>query len=448
MQALVDTLDLDVSWCSPLRKQERHSFNNSPNATGSFCGGSWNPGDIVSKNDYLLTPIRQKLFPKASPSVLKTLLSTPSLRMSTPDFSGQFTDTLLSSDSSREAGGTMFTTQNAFVPLELVSPLSLQSAAEVTPFQPSDPIPYLTSHSLPPSPPQSTELPSAAFPSRPGFEAESSPSTQAPGTRLATTSPDPDAEPRRSSHARPHHDPFPDVISSSLRASPCSPLVTRTAAGEGMPSESSPYLRPGLCRPSDPRLLMHNHLASGVVRNFQRVLDELQGLRSRNVDTECTESAKGVVGLLPPLSPPREPAPSPDLRLQNQALARSQAAGSFVATSLRLLPSLGPDMKDDSAQAKDKQLTIGDFSPWERRLDLADCDSPRSATGSRSGHGASSLHPTSSFNGLQEEFVTLLSDQASEEEEHARRLREMAEDLEELARCRRQLAEVVAKKRL
>ena len=459
MRALVDGLNLDVSRSSSLGNAgaETNVSDDSPNATGSWCDGPCNSGDIISKNDYLLTPIRQRLFPKASPTVLKTLLSTPSLRISTPDSAGYLADNLLSSDSSRKPGGTMSSIKNEFVLLEPESPLPCKSV-EVTPFQPSDPIPYLTSHSLPPSPPQSTELPSAAFPSSSGFEADSSPSTQVPGTRLATTSPDPYAAPRRSSHAGSHHDHFPAVISSSLRASPCSPLVTRAAAGEGMPSESSPYLRPGLCRPSDPRLLMHNHLAFGVVRDFQRVLDELQGLGPRNVDTEeCTESASDEDALVPPSSPPRDPAPSPDPSSQHQAMVCSQAAGNVIATSsggMRpealswLLPSLGPDLNDGTAERTDKQGTIREFSTGERRLGPEEYDFPQPATVSCSGHGASSLRPTSSFNGLQEEFVTLLSDQASEEEEHARRLREMAEELEELARCRRQLAAVVAKKQL
>lgn len=458
VKVLADTLDHDFSSDLSLGQPEvqQASYCNTPDTTDSFRKrSSWNSGDIAiaNKNDYLLTPIRKRLFPKASPSVLKNLLSTPSLRIFTPDVSGHLSDTPLS-DSSRETRGTAPPTENAYDLLARISPLQLRSS-EVTPFHPSGPIPYLTSHSLPPSPPQSTELPSAVFPSQAGSEAGYSWSQQTPGTRLASPSPEPHAAPRGSSHARPHHDPFQDAISSSLRASPCSPLVSRTAEGEGMPSESSPYLRPGLCRPSDPRLLMHNHLAFGVVRDFQRVMDELQGLGPRNVGTECTESANELVASVPPSSPPREAAPSP---VQNQAMTHTQAAGSLNATSseqkrttaaaARLLPSQGPDLEDGSAYHKNEQRTIKDFSSWARPLDLEDCSSRRSAADSRSGLGVSSLPPSSSFNGLQEEFITLLSDQATEEEEHARRLRDMAEELQKLACWRRQLAEVVANQRL
>ncbi|KAI0721861.1 hypothetical protein C8T65DRAFT_825437 [Cerioporus squamosus] len=461
IQVLANTLDLDVSLDSSLHEHGgvQHfsdSDGNTPDTTDSFRRRLWNFGEIASKNDYLLTPIRKRLFPKASPSVLRNLLSTPSLRISTPDVSGHLSD-IPSSDSSRQARRAAATTENAYNLLARVSPLQLRSP-EVTPFHPSDPIPYLTSHSLPPSPPQSTELPSAAFPTHSGSDAECALSEQTPSTRLATPSPEPYAAPRGSSHARSRHDLFPDTISSNLRASPCSPLVTRSAGGEGMPSESSPYLRPGLCRPSDPRLLMHNHLAFGVVRDFQRVLDELQGLGPRNAVTGCTVSAIEEVGLVPPSSPPRESVPSPDPRMQDQAIARSQAAASLLATSsredntaaaARLLPSLGPDLEDGSAYDKHEQRTIKDFSSWERPLELGDCDSRRSTAGSRSGRGASSQPPTSSsISGVQEEFVILLSDQASEEEVHARRLREMAEELQELACWRRQLAEVVSNQRL
>ena len=51
---------------------------------------------------------------------------------------------------------------------------------------------------------------------------------------------------------------------------------------------------------------------------------------------------------------------------------------------------------------------------------------------------------SSTFHPMREDFIALLSDQADEEEAHAKQLREIADRLEKLARSRRQLAEVAA----
>ncbi|KAI0751371.1 hypothetical protein C8Q80DRAFT_571742 [Daedaleopsis nitida] len=464
---------------------------------------------IVDKNEYLKTPIRLKLFPRASPTVLRTLLASPPPLG--PDFYLDITGLPLSDspsdafDRSISHASPQLSARKTrrfarcysdFDGINLITSSPRPSAG----FPTSAPRP-----DLPPSPPPSAELPCSEFlPQRPESVPVSSPPLHPSLARSARPASlglaGPYVATRRSSHERSplSQSSVLDAISSpARRAAPCVPIVTRAASvsanecdgGEGGDEGLLSMLRPsthpwpGLSRPSDPRLLMRNDLAFGVVRDFQRVLDELQGLGCDQ--SGCTESlgdqrSHGVPphAHSPPYasSPGLSPSPSPPAEFQDLMCGpdrahprrrdpgpvRSQPAGIVLAelaehdaatASGALLPSLGPDLENanedglDAAPAGAKPPTPGGFSSWERRLRLADCGPPRSAGGSHAG-GASPLRPPSSFSGLQEEFVTLLSDQALEEESHAQLLREIAERLEEMARCRRHLAAATAMKQL
>ena len=520
---------------------------------GDFGLDGFVPGNL-HKDDFLLTPIRKKLFPKASPGVLRKLLSTPSLRL---DFSADLTNNSSSGFSLHPAERVATST-----PWPASSGHRSRVSDDSDRIGLAGPVAALPAHNPLPSPPPTTELPYAEFRPPPGTE---------PGSGLCALSEQPSGSVRPSrrrspygdrgrssqggSHERTRQSPLPDALSLSpaLRAAPCSPLVTRTGAVlgdelEGIPSlqpRPPPYLppRPGLCRASDPRLLMHNNLAFGVVRNFQRVLDQLQGLGCARSDSDqpssspshpvheaqgCTESlalpdgcsddASVNTNVMPVLlshagwrestlcdserraQPSADPpAPHPHSQSQPETCAAAELAGqNFTTTaSTQLLPSLGPELENTLEPGTDRAAghahartgpkprtphddeldSDGCFSFWERRLRLElgepERGSPRSAArGSRSqparergpgggtpwaGAGASPLRPahassslsdsSSPFHGLQEEFVTLLSDQALEEEAHALHLREIAGRLEEMARCRRHLAEVTAMKR-
>lgn len=473
----------------------RERFCDSPDQV--YAGDADN---FVAKHDLLLTPHRQRYFPRASPSVLRYLLSSPSVRIFTPEHS-------LTSANLADTPES----QNMLLETSFLADLRALRDGCSSPRLGHSLLNHTTLHSLPPSPPPSTELPSLE--SFPLPISDPSPYTQQSSPR--PTRPMPFLDSRRSSHGCPHLGLFPEAISPTLRAAPCSPLVTRTVVDGGPPSPSPAYLLP--YRASDPRHLMHNHLAFGVVRDFQRVLDELQGLGPDSPHSHpgsefeveqplSLSQAQAQAG-----KPDRDPDPD-RVPKQNQqrecggSMSFSQHRLSHSAAAEILLAELGEEDENEDENANENENenenattttapapllpspSLGSpdrptsdeggaasahtnakqrahahdgFSVWERRLSTSSGlvnsrpappsagRSAGSADGSRSRASSPPLRSTSlDSDGLQEEFIALLSDQASEEEAHAHQLREIADRLERMARCRRHLAEATARKRL
>ncbi|KAI0637822.1 hypothetical protein C8Q77DRAFT_1275817 [Trametes polyzona] len=381
--------------------------------------------EILDKNQYLLTPIRTRLFPKASPGVLRNLLNTPSLRAFTPDQS------VLPEDSSLLGSPLQSSKPFSLPPIDLPGPLTLQDTGNPNSErgQHSAPRSHPPPASLLPSPPPSTELPSLeAFCAR-----TSSSDLSASGGldyRAATKRPEPSSDSRRSSQGR--RSPFPELIPSGLRAAPCSPLLTtRPVVHDSPPPLSSvPAARAANTRTSDLRMHAHRELAFGVVRDFQRVLDELQGLgHGASAGIDHADTDRSLV---------TDQAPS-------QSILGARVAEATLASAARR------GMQDKRVQDEPE--------PRPLRTDGQEAPAGRYAAdrfpsgGTLLGHmgdnalAHGSLLPASapsvSFTGLEDEFIELLMSQAAEEEAQAEQLRVVADRLSNIARRKKMLATAI-----
>lgn len=426
IQSLLHTFGLDdehnsaaQDWMSQVdRSKPRPSTKTTVNEPWADSLG------IMDKNQYLLTPIRTRLFPKASPGVLRNILRTPSLRAFTPDQS------VLPEDSSllgpplqsmidaalAEAAESWIRSKDTCDSDDLLA--NDQSAA----FPPCP-----GSRFLLPSPPPSTELPSLESFCPPGPAAESSPANHLEFHDAKRRSPSLDSR-RSSSQGR--RSPFLELIPSGLRAVPCRPLLnTRPAVHDKSPALSSvPTAR--AARASDRRGAEHAHrgLAFGVVRDFQRVLDELQGL-GHNASASVDDRSDAE-----PFAVAQAPSPSLDANTASRDLhcgapARRPFDTSMAATQAQRAPLT--DRKDapprhpapDSFPSGGTLLGhMGDRSQAYRRASQA------------------SSAPSTPCNGLEDEFISLLLSQAAEEEAQAELLRTIADRLGNIANRKRHLA--------
>ncbi|OSC99184.1 hypothetical protein PYCCODRAFT_1518179 [Trametes coccinea BRFM310] len=347
--------------------------------------------EVFHKNQYLLTPIRTKIFPKVSPGVLRNLLSTPSLRAFTPDQS------ILPEDASLLGSPLQGLFGKSYDAVPDSSCGTGDALVSVAPgHNPPAAILCRPATVLPPSPP-----PSAEFPALEHFPLSSSEAESSPRSALHyhdSKRAEPFVDPRRSS-SQGHRSPFPELIPSGLRAAPCSPLLTtRPVVDESSPPLSSvPQGRGG--RTLDPRRHAHSGLAFGVVRDFQRVLDELQGLGlESSIATDALDSPNRF-----------------DLRPLHvasgaQAIHRKDGALRSLTVDTRGGKLLGPF--DNASLTRPPGFS-------------------RSSTSSSE---------------LETEFVCLLLSQASEEETQAEQLRAIADRLDDIARDRKHLAEVISRR--
>ncbi|KAH9894283.1 hypothetical protein C8Q73DRAFT_695148 [Cubamyces lactineus] len=356
----------------------------------------WDLGiEILDKHHYLLTPIRTRIFPKASPGVLRNLLNTPSLRALTPEQSISPEDTsLLGSPLCHfKPHGN-----NRLSPLS-AAPVEVATPSEIAVYGRSDADPHKASSFLP-SPPPSTELPSLVSFPLPSTGPESPPAGSLDHRSAKRAEPFGDA--RRSS-SQEHRWPFPELIPSGLRAAPCSPLLTTRAVGD----ESSPPLSSAAQgrgrRPTDPRKHAHPGLAFGVVRNFQRVLDELQGLgheSSHNANDATSMTGLHAPGLVNQIN--EGPPWKSERRTHMYGQEDSQGEQHVLATS-----SAARRHAYDSSTSCDGRLGPTEKTP------------------------AGQIEPTSaSLDELDSEFLSLLLGKAAEEEACAAQLRAMADRLD------------------
>ncbi|OJT13544.1 hypothetical protein TRAPUB_9898 [Trametes pubescens] len=428
IQSLLHTFGLDdehdLATQDWLSRSERSNLKPRP-STNATIDEPW--GDslgILDKNQYLLTPVRTRLFPKASPGVLKSILRTPSLRAFTPDQS------ILPEDSSllgpplqnmidaalAEAAECLARTKNACNSDDLLA--NDQSAA----------FPCPDSRFLLPSPPPSTELPSLESFCPPGPAAESSPASRLEFHNAKRRSPSLDS--RRSSQGR--RSPFLELIPSGLRAAPCRPvLTTRPAVHDKSPPLSSvPTAR--AARASDRRGAEHAHcgLAFGVVRDFQRVLDELQGL-GHNMSTSVDDRSDAEPFPVTQAPSPSMNASTASRDLQCGAPTTRRPLDTSTAAATQTQRGLLTDRKD----APPRQPAPDSFPSGGTLLGHM---SDRSLGYRRASHASSA--PSSPCNGLEDEFISLLLSQAAEEETQAELLRTVADRLGNIADRKRHLA--------
>ncbi|KAI0676881.1 hypothetical protein C8Q78DRAFT_1065570 [Trametes maxima] len=370
--------------------------------------------EITDKNQYLLTPIRMRLFPKASSGVLRNLLSTPSLRAFTPDQS------VLPEDSSLLGSPLQGLVTTDFLPAS-VEPLSSRecpSDAEPAMVSGSATLPRRTSAFLLPSPPPSAELPAVE-----SFH----PRTWQPSPHRLHEHTDPSVDSRRSSRR-----PFPELIPSGLRAAPCSPLLTTRSVVEDTSSPLSSVTAARGPRPSDPWLHTYRGLAFGVVRDFQRVLNELQGL-GHETSTPGADTEKQA-----PSQPNRASSSPEDRSLNLQCRTSLRPIGIYGAAAL---PTLSRSDGEKKASGEDSSFN----SPASGGRGLL-------GPGSGPPLGQMSIQPScapsTSFSGLEDEFVGLLLDQAAEEEIQAKCLREIAEELHKIAQSKRVLVGTMTKRQV
>ena len=372
--------------------------------------------DILDKHQYLLTPIRTKLFPKASPGVLRNLLNTPSLRALTPEQS------VLPSDSSLLGSPLCRFTAHRYSCSGSTSstPAKGANSSELAARYPSD-ADLCKAPSFLPSPPPSTEFPSVVSFPLPSTGPESSPASTLDHHNVKRAKPYGDA--RRSS-SQEHRWPFPELIPSGLRAAPCSPLLTTRAVGD----ESSPPLSSAAQgrgrRPTDPRKHAHPGLAFGVVRNFQRVLDELQGLGHEN--SPDANDATSLTGL-------------------HASDSANQATGGSPWKSERRTLRRGLD----GSQGEQHILATNSATKWHTSDISAPCGNflgPTAIILPPDELERTSLLASVSLEELDSEFLSLLLGKAAEEEACAEQLRAMADRLDRLARGKTRLAEAIARR--
>ncbi|KAI0650034.1 hypothetical protein C8Q79DRAFT_900682 [Trametes meyenii] len=377
--------------------------------------------EITDKNQYLLTPIRMRLFPKASPGVLRNLLSTPSLRAFTPDQS------ILPEDSSLLGSPLQGLATTDFLPAN-VEPLSSRKGlpdAEPAMISGSATLPRRTSTFLLPSPPPSAELPGVESFHPPNVAAESSPIAGLDRNESERT--DPSVDNRGSSRR-----PFPELIPSGLRAAPCSPLLTTRSVVDDTSSPLSSVTAARGPRPSDPWMHTYRGLAFGVVRDFQRVLNELQGL-GHETSTPGADTEQQA----PPQSIRASSSPE-DKSLNLQCRTSLRPIGIYGAAALPTLSRSDGEKKASGADSSfDRPVSGG------RGL-----LGPGSGPPLRQMSAQPSCAPSTSFSGLEDEFIGLLLGQAAEEETQARRLQEIAAELHKIAQSKRVLADTMTKRQL
>ncbi|KAI0829466.1 hypothetical protein BC628DRAFT_1360656 [Trametes gibbosa] len=381
---------------------------------------------VTDKNQYLLTPIRTRLFPKASPGVLRNLLSTPSLRAFTPDQSILPEDSSLlgSPLQSLVPSFDLRTCPYSASTKEICGSLSAHhcDSSAGSCHGPSK-------FSLP-SPPPSAELPFLETFDPRNVCAESSP----PGhpAHHDARRPRPSLDTRRSAQSR--LSLGPELIPSGLRAAPCSPLLTRPVVHDRTrPLSSVPAAR--AARPTDLRTHAHRGLAFGVVRDFQRVLDELQGL-----------GHGGSIGAHEPEStdpPCVAQAPGRSAVETTTATLGSVFCGDPVTIARPLggrTPALMDRLRPPRADKEDcppKRFASESF-PTDGTLLGRTSDSPLAYD-----RAPTSSAPSASFRGLDDEFISLLIGQATEEEIQAEHLRTIAARLGNVARRKRYLAKAI-----
>ncbi|KAI9067583.1 hypothetical protein FKP32DRAFT_1588409 [Trametes sanguinea] len=390
--------------------------DSNRNAAGASRTTAAETGDtaveVFDKNQYLLTPIRTKIFPKASPGVLRNLLCTPSLRAFTPDQS------ILPEDASLLGSPLQGLFGKGYGAVPDSSCGMGDALVSVAPgHNPPAAVLCRPSTVLPPSPPPSAEFPALARFPLSSSEAESSPRRALDLHDCKRT--EPFVDPRRSS-SQGHRSPFPELIPSGLRAAPCSPLLTtRPVVDESSPPLSSvPQGRGG--RTLDPRRHAHSGLAFGVVRDFQRVLDELQGLGLES--SIAADTLDSPNRLNPSGCGPRNSASHCGSSERLTGISRKPVAPQAQAAHLR-----DAALRPRAVEALGGRL-LGpiDDASWTQPPDIS-----RSST---------------SFSELETEFMSLLLGQAKEEETQAEQLRAIADRLDDIARDRKHLVEVISRR--
>ncbi|KAL7282126.1 hypothetical protein ACG7TL_003595 [Trametes sanguinea] len=370
--------------------------------------------EVFHKNQYLLTPIRTKIFPKVSPGVLRNLLSTPSLRAFTPDQS------ILPEDASLLGSPLQGLFGKSYDAVPDSSCGTGDALVSVAPgHNPPAAILCRPATVLPPSPP-----PSAEFPALEHFPLSSSEAESSPRSALHyhdSKRAEPFVDSRRSS-SQGHRSPFPELIPSGLRAAPCSPLLTtRPVVDESSPPLSPvPQGRGG--RTLDPRRHAHSGLAFGVVRDFQRVLDELQGLGlESSIATDALDSPNRF----------DLAASGPGtLALQSGTFKLGRPTGAtceHIASGAQAIHRKDGALRSLTVDTRGGKL-LGPF-------DNASLTRPPGISRS-----------STSSSELETEFVCLLLSQASEEETQAEQLRAIADRLDDIARDRKHLAEVISRR--
>ncbi|KAI0334749.1 hypothetical protein GY45DRAFT_1431258 [Cubamyces sp. BRFM 1775] len=391
-------------------------FDLPPGSPARSMAATWDSdAEILDKRQYLLTPIRTKIFPKVSPGVLRNLLNTPSLRALTPEQSILPEDaSLLGSPLCRfTARGYNCSDAMLTSPVKDVAPPT--SEAATCSGLDAD---LCKAPSFLPSPPPSTEIPSLVSFPLPNTSTGSTPAGLLDHHNAKRAEPYGDA--RRSSSPE-RRWPFPELIPSGLRAAPCSPLLTTRAVGD----ESSPPLSSAAQgrgrRPTDPRKHAHPGLAFGVVRNFQCVLDELQGLgheSSHNANDATSLTGLHASGSVNQVT---EGLPwASEWRTHMYGLDDSQCEHHVLATD----PAAKRRTSDSPALRKVHLEATGNATPLDRseRTDL---------------------QTSASLDDLDSEFLSLLLGKAAEEEACAEQLRALADRLDRLARGKKRLAEAI-----
>ncbi|KAI9001214.1 hypothetical protein BD414DRAFT_26475 [Trametes punicea] len=398
---LNDALNLaaiDPSSTSPLASHEDVSAKPP---TSSMLSSSV---ELPDKYQHFPTPVRTRMLPRAGRGTLRNFLCTPprvtssTLPEDTP-LLGSPLQVRLGSGSASILTSCSTLRED---PLKLAGPVALSS----------DAISCRPSPSLPPSPPLSSELPALEHFPLPSSEAESSPSLRLSFHVAGRV--EPCGETRRSP-SQGHRWPFPELITSGLRAAPCSPLLTTRAVIE----ESSPPLSsapPGCGRRTlDPRRHKQSGLAFGVVQDFQRVLDQLQGLELGNSivmdDTVPSSDQPAAPAKTIPSRPEFSGHPAEDCVQRNDrkhCTLRQHASDGLALGNNTSGPS------DDSAFAR------GDA------------------------HASSRL--STSLDDLEWEFIFLLLDQVKVEEEQAEQLRTIANRLDQIANDRKHIVEAIRRK--
>ncbi len=333
--------------------------------------GVYSEFEYLDKQELLSTPVRQRFFPRASPSILKALLETPPMRIYSPEASDEPCPRLgRAGDSSTRVLETSFLAKphglDETQPSRAPAPASLPSSnATALPLRLS----LLPSSSAAPGLASSDSfalsLPNSDVGSSLAMHMRVH--TQSPGRAPPSHSkPDPFMAFRRSSrsHARPAPPArFPELLCPTVPASPqASAAPTRPAGCEGPPSPSSlsAYGTTRLSRPHDPRRVMDSRLSLGMLDEYQRVMQELhrQGLGDGSESDEDDRSVSAcsnddnddddddddddiVIGVEPP-SPSPKPGRShlysdAELKLDLESLA-TVTRGSPFSGSLAYYP--------------------------------------------------------------------------------------------------------------
>ncbi|GBE79310.1 hypothetical protein SCP_0205080 [Sparassis crispa] len=344
---------------------------------------------LYGKDLYLYTPVRMKYFPTLSPTILKHLLSTPPMRVYTPDSSCVEDDSFASVS---ETSILLAKSSEAYPPREAdledqyIHPDSGSSAIiiESTSCAPiSKPVnSSLELNTYLPTPPPSSEFPSVIAFSL--MNADLTETTTADKAQSQAIYSSPLADACRS--GQDVRSPLPMTSQRGLRTSQSDVhALTQRKSMANLTTALQQHV--------------HTGVSAGALRNFHRVMDELRGSHEDTTDDQ-------EVGL-----PSRQrhcPASPSAAQVSAVPDARNpQELGEFAAGTL-----------------------VGGLSGSA----AFECSFP-----------AWRLRRTSAFS-LKDEMTTLLLTQAAEEEAHAAELVALAEELKKTARRRRQLAIVAADK--